>query len=388
MHIRHIQTLFSPEHGGPLHSLTNYCVHQVALGHEVSLRVLEGFPGTSPAVRPSWSVDQRVFSVSPPSKIGYSREFRASLAKDTRPDLFHIHGSWHIALADAARSAGKGGIPYLFEPMGSYSRYEFGRKPLRKALFRSLFQDRILQRAACLHVNSRPEGLFLRSLGIRSPIAVLPVGVDIGRFAENLGAKPADWPVENGLPFVLFLSRIHPTKGIDLLLKAWSGLKGRFPSWNLIVAGTGDEGHVRMYRKLAREEGLGSTCFFVGSLSEAAKVWAMHNASIYVLPSRQENFGNVVAEALACGTPVLTTTSTPWLSSVDGKCGWVCPADISSISSALAEAMAAPESRRATFGAAGRALASANFSIDRVIGDLDRVCKWAAGGQCPSDLLI
>src|ERR1035438_2936698 len=107
MHITRVVGIFSPEHGGPCHSISNYCLGQVKQGHFVSLRVVEGYPHTSPAVRLGPPVDMFVGKVGFPSRLGVSRDLRKQLARDPSPDLYHLHGAWLRVLYYAAAEAKK-----------------------------------------------------------------------------------------------------------------------------------------------------------------------------------------------------------------------------------------------------------------------------------------
>ena len=118
--------------------------------------------------------------------------------------------------------------------MGAYETYARRQKWARKWLFRKLFQDGLLRRAACLHAGSPNEARDLRELGFRTPIAVIPVGVDTTRIMESRAgegtASTAPRPGWAEQPFVLYLARIHPKKGIELLLQAWAEIAVRFPN--------------------------------------------------------------------------------------------------------------------------------------------------------------
>src|SRR5437762_831186 len=120
MHIIRVMGTFSPEHGGPRHSITNYCMGEVERGHRVSLRVLEGFPNTSPAVRLPAPVDMFVGKVEFPPRLGASKELKQKLASDPTPDLYYLHGAWLRCLSYGASEARRRQRPYIVEVMGMY----------------------------------------------------------------------------------------------------------------------------------------------------------------------------------------------------------------------------------------------------------------------------
>ena len=388
--ITHVQGIFSPEHGGPTQSLTNYCQGQVARGHQVSLRVLEGYPNTTPATRLDAPVDMVVSRVDFPSRLGRSAGLRRVLASDRTPDVYHLHGVWLRAMHYAAEEATRRGRPYLVELMGAYEAHPLRQKFLQKWVARQWYQDALLQRAACLHVNSVKEARDLRRLGFRPPIAVVPVGVDTGVIDQRRSRLPpaSPWPLLEGRPFLLFLSRIHPKKGLDLLVRAWAGLDPRFGEWLLVIAGSGDPEYVRQCQRMIEELGLRDRCLWVGQVDESQKIWLYQHAGCYVLPSYSENFGNTVAEALAHETPVITTPHTVWTDLPAEGCGWIAETDPQALRDAISTALDLDASERQRMGRSGRRLIEKRYSLKSVLDQLDRVYTWMLGGPRPDNALI
>src|SRR6185436_14152308 len=139
---------------------------------------------------------------------------------------------------------------------------------------------------------------------------------------------------------VLFLSRLHPKKGVPLLLEAFAGLPSYRRSWTLVVAGGDERGHLTELRALASRLGVDNDVIWTGPLAGEAKRDAYAAAELFVLPSLDDNFGIVVAEALGAGVPVITTHATPWAELIEQDCGWHVPADVDGIRGALREAFA------------------------------------------------
>ena len=211
-------------------------------------------------------------------------------------DRVHLHGCWTFPIWWGAACARKARIPYLVSPHGSLDpvRRAYGR--LRKALAWSLFDKRVLQGATLLHATSEREAGWLReALGAACPpIREAALGVD-AKILDSLPPQPRK-------KTFLFLGRLHPLKGLDLLADAWqkSGLTRE--GWQLHVAGPADGA------TLPEVEGL----TVLPPLHGEAKVQALKSAACLVLPTRTENFGLVVAEALWCKTPVICTKGAPW----------------------------------------------------------------------------
>lgn len=394
LHITHVQGIFSPEHGGPSYSLTNYVKGQVARGHRASVRVLEGFPHTSAAIRLSAPVDMKACAVGFPSRLGVSAALRETLQRDDTPDVYHLHGVWLRAMHYGAVEARRRRRPYVVELMGAYETWARRQKRLTKWVARKWYQDALLERATCLHVNSPKEAQDLRELGFRAPVAIIPVGVDTsvsaGREDDQKEAVTfASAPQIGRRPFVLYLARIHSKKGIELLLKAWAGMERRFSDWQLVVAGAGDPAYVEQCRRLIESLGLGERCQWVGQVDEAQKAWLYQHAGYYVLPSYSENFGNTVAEALAYGTPVITTPHTVWTHLPAEGCGWLAETEVDSLREALGKALDTSPAERQRMGDAGRALVERRYSLTSVVDQIDRVYRWMLGsGERPDDILV
>ena len=406
VNIAHIQGIFSPEHGGPARSLANYCRSQVAAGHRVSVWTLDGFPNTSAAIRLESPVEMHVFPVDKPARLGGSTLMRSQLAQAQPADIYHLHGAWLRAMYYGAVEAQRRQRPYMLELMGMYEPWALQQKWLQKQMARWWFQDRILRDAACLHVNSNQEAGYLRKLGFKPPIAVIPVGVDLENIEKlkaemlksvvsgqsSVVSRPISGQLD-GRPFVLYLSRLHPKKGLDLLIRAWSKLqsgKGSAPcaspsalrasDWRLVIAGTGSPEYVSECRQLAERLGIAGQCLWAGHVDESQKSWLFSHAQCYVLPTSSENFGNVVAEALSHGTPVITTHHTPWTDLPKHHCGWIINNTETELCRALEEAMQLDAKTRKEMGNSGRELVRHKYSLDLACQNILAVYAWVLGG--------
>ncbi len=386
LHIAHLQAGMSPEHGGPTKSLSNYCQNQAKAGHRVSIWTLEGYRNASAAIRLDAPVENHVYPTRPPLQLGRSPDLRRALRSAESPDVFHLHGAWSLVMAYGASEALRRKRPYVVELMGMYESWCLGQKWLQKRILREWFQDRILRHAACLHVNSQKEGEELQAMGFHRPIAVIPVGVDVGSITSAIAQLPpeAPWPEVADRKFILYFSRIHPKKGLDLLIRAWEHLAGRFPEWRLVIAGTGDQGYIDQCLKLAEEVRVAGSCVWTGHVDEPQKTWLLSKAHCYVLPTHSENFGNTVAEALAHRTPVITTVRTPWSDLAPNHCGWQVADAVPAIQAALEESMNKDAASRKAMGDSGLSLVTSRYSLESVTKDMLAVYAWArCGGPKP-----
>jgi glycosyltransferase involved in cell wall biosynthesis len=182
------------------------------------------------------------------------------------------------------------------------------------------------------------EARGLESFGLRAPIAVVPNPVarapelepERGRWREALN-------VDEHTPLFLVLGRVHPVKGIDIAIRALRLVKERLPSAILVIAGPGQPQYDKTLMELARSLGVDSSVRRVPLTMGADKYRLLRDADLLLLPSRQENFGNVVAEALSVGTSAVASHATPWDTLEQSGCGRWVPLDPGAFANAIVE---------------------------------------------------
>jgi glycosyltransferase involved in cell wall biosynthesis len=265
-------------------------------------------------------------------------------------DVVHIHAVFsHASLVAGAACLSKG-VPYVVRPLGSLDPWSLRQRWFRKRVFWYLFVRRMLRKASAIHYTARPEMEMAEAgLGLSGGV-VIPLGV------ENalLEARELALAVP-GAPYVLSLSRIHPKKNIEAFLEAFAGLMKEGPAmrWHYVIAGDGDDSYLRMLRDLVRRHSLEEFVEFVGWQDGEKKERLLRGASLFVLPSFQENFGLGVAEALACGVPVLVTPAVNLAAGIrENRAGWVAGPSASELEAGLREALS-DESELKRRGAAG-----------------------------------
>jgi glycosyltransferase involved in cell wall biosynthesis len=282
------------------------------------------------------------------------------------PDLVHVHGVWSPSMHRVCVFARKHGLPLMISPRGMLTPWALRHRPWKKWLAYRLYQHWDLAAATVLHATADAEAADLRDLGLRNPLAVIPNAVDLPPWREPVfGRSPRT---------VLFLSRIHPKKGLLLLVEAWSRL--RPAHWRCVIAGPDEGGHLAEVRRAVHHAGLEREFSFPGPVEDKEK-WALYQgADLFVLPTYSENFGVVIAEALACGVPVITTRGAPWHELETHQCGWWVETRVAPLAAALQEAMALADAERCDMGRRGRRLVEARYSWDRVGGQMKAVYEW------------
>ena len=281
------------------------------------------------------------------------------LLKKLRPDVVHINGCWQPQLLFFQRAAQSLRIPVVLSPHGMLEPWIVKRHYwTRKWPAIQLYQRGLVKRADYLHATAEKEKDNLLRLGWNARIAVIPNAVNI----EELPLKD-NWRTKRR---IVFMSRLHVKKGIELLLEALSHLKPDLDGYEVIIAGEGEPDYVETLKKAAISLGLSEVVIFVGGVYGAEKVSLLQSADFFVLPTYSENFGIVVAEALACGTPVITTHGTPWKELEDFACGWYVQVGLGALEKHLQKAISAPEEDLKIMGLHGRKLVENKFTVQAV----------------------
>lgn len=311
-------------------------------------------------------VGPRIASYAP----GLSKYLRGE-----RPDIVHQHGVWQftgLAAADFCRCEG---IPLVVSPHGMLSKAAMAGHSVRKRMAWLTYQRAVLAAADVIHVTSEGEMLDVRSMGIRTPAAVIALGVQ----------TPATCPPErrNSSLRAVFLGRLDPLKGVGDLVTAWATVRPE--GWKLTLAGPDNVGYAARLRRLISQAALENVVEIPGPLWGADRDALLAAADLLILPSHTENFGLVVAEALAQGVPVVTTTATPWECVAEAGCGWVVPSGVEGISAGLAAACAIDRATLRGMGQLGWQFAHDRLKWDVVGRHLADVYRWLVrGGAIPS----
>lgn len=271
-------------------------------------------------------------------------------------DYLQGESMWIPLSHDILSIARKNNIPYTFVPRGSLEPWSLKQKWLKKKLAMMLYQKKDIQNAACILATADMERNNLRKLGFTNPIAVIPNGIDISEYpcrkeSEKINVKKQ----------ILFLSRIHYKKGIELLIEAWQEIYKDFSDWNVVIAGNGEEQYISKLKTMITEKGLGESMIIVPPLFGQEKYNLYKESSLFILPTYSENFGMVIAEALACGVPAITTKNAPWEILVTENIGWWIDLSITEIKKTLKEAMSQNKDKLFDMGQKGSKVVYDNY---------------------------
>jgi len=303
------------------------------------------------------------------NRLGGLLEFRKKLNL-SNPDLLHGHGLWQMPVHQMAKMARKNKIPYIITPRGMLEPWSLEQKIFKKKIALSLFQNKDLKNADCIHATATLEAENIRNLGYVNPIAVIPNGIDLKAFPNF---KKSQTVVKK----ILFLSRIHQKKGIENLIEAWSQITTSVKEdWSIAIVGNGEEKYIEELQNLLIEKGLSEQIFIKGPMYGEDKLKEYQDADLFVLPTYSENFGIVIAEALACNTPVITTKGTPWEELETTQSGWWIDIGIEPLKAALEEALQTPPETLQQMGENGRKLVEEKYSIEAVAKQMLELYEW------------
>jgi len=289
-------------------------------------------------------------------------------AIDSSVDLVHIHGVWSPSLAFAAIVARQRGIPFIISPHGALAIEALKHKKYKKKIALLIYQKWILNKARLLVATANIELDNIRELGLLPPIAIIPNGVDKSDLSNECST---DALAERK---ILFLSRVHPIKGLVNLVNAWDTI--RQAGWKIIIAGPDEENHTEDLKRIVSQKNMGEYFEFVGLVSGARREKMFQNADLFILPSFSENFGIAIAEALIRGVPVITTTGAPWQDLVDNECGWWVEPTAECIADAIRQGISKTKEELESMGRRGRDLCVKKYTWDGV-GELAfKTSQW------------
>ena len=337
--------------GGPSRSVPQTCEHLSQLGIDIIILTRNSISPVSIPISKSLQVKFLSFK----ELIFFGRTI-----SNQEVDLIHLQHIWDPYLHVMAWWARRKKIPYIVTPRGMLEPWILEQNSWKKKLGLFLYQSKDLRKARLIHATCELEKSNIRHLGFQNEIRIIPNGIDlkeIKKIKTNYGTKK-----------MVFLSRIHPKKGIELLLSAWREIETE--GWTLEIAGNGESQYIEQLKKAAYDL---SNVQFLGPVFGEDKWNFLRSGDIMVLPTYSENFGIVVAEALAVGVPVITTKGTPWQDLNTQNCGWWIELSLPELKSSLSQGMKATTSQLTTMGINGIAMVKDKYDIKAVAKNMKKL---------------
>ena len=355
-------TSFRPDYGGPARSVAGLADAIAGSGNEVGIWA------------PDNSAKSCVFLESKSKVKRFDNRIEMVLDEFGPIDLLHDNGIWlshnhHIALLCKQHR-----IPRVVSTRGMLETWALRHKWLKKFVAWNLYQRRDLRNSHAIHTTSisEAETVHARKLGpdvwmVGNPLK-LPHHETLSRIHDKSFRTNR---------VALFVGRLHPVKGLPLLLNAWADQ--RVKKWRLIIAGPDECNHRAQLTEIVMRRELTNQVEFVGPLNGDEKLLAMVNADLFVCPSYTENFGLAIAEALACGLPVITTTGTPWIALRELGIGWYVEPTQIGIQQALADATTSSSNKLSEMGRIGSEYVRRNFQSESIGEQMIRLYRQLLG---------
>lgn len=370
----HVVASLAPKDGGPSRTVT-HLTDALVQHTDIGVTLLTQSLPNDPTIESQCSqVDRHVLYHHSRLMLKSGWPMRRELARATMQKdiaLVHSHGLWLPVNHWTSRAARKMRAPLIIQPRGMLEPWAINHKAFKKRLAMLLFQQRDIDTAKAIIATSLPEYQNLRSLGLKQPIAIIPNGVVI----DTDTTRPNNTCLKNKQDerSVLFLSRIHPKKGLFNLLEAWAQISPK--GWRLKIAGPDEGGHLQEVMAKARQLNIVSSLDYLGEVNGELKSATYQSADLFVLPTFSENFGIVVTEALSHGLPVITTKGTPWADLKTFDCGWWIDIGVEPLMVALRDAMALKDEDRREMGSRGKKYVT-RYGWDKIARKTAEVYLW------------
>ena len=302
-------------------------------------------------------------------EFAFSQDLTIWLIKHIKNyDLIHIHGIFSYPSTIAMAIARWHRVPYIVRPYGMLCRWSLEQKRLKKQIYLNLIEKDNLEGSNLLHFTAIQEQEEVRELNFKYQSFVLPLGLNIPlRIDQSKQKLHNHYQIPSEIPIILFLSRIHEKKGLDLLITALSQINQDF---RLIIAGSGDNSYEQQIQELIVSKKLSDQVIWAGFVEGELKNILLQGSDLFALTSYSENFGIAVLEALAVGLPVLVTEGVALSSIVaENDLGFVTDLDINFIASTIQKALNNPHELKEK-GSRAKEFILSNYTWDKIACNL------------------
>ncbi len=286
-----------------------------------------------------------------------------------QPEVVHIHAIWTPWLHKMHRWAHKVGAKVVLSPHGMLAPWAMAHKRWKKLLPWYLYQKGDVAKADLIHTTVPLETQWVRDLGFTNSIVEVPLGVDLpkdGLLRDCVARNDEHAPTRHrerseviqnaAIHTLLFVGRIYPVKGLDLLIRAWDSVDTA--GWKLRLVGPDQAGYMQVLKDMCKSKNVE----FAGPLYGEDLQQAYASSRALILPSYSENFGAIVLDELSYGLPVLTSENTPWNFLQEKGCGWHFPTRVDALAETLKKLFAASDEQLKKMGAKGRQLVEENYT--------------------------
>lgn len=282
-------------------------------------------------------------------------------------DVIHVQGLWSIfptLFGIIAKVIS--GASLIVSPRGMLETWSLKQGELKKKLALFTYQGYLFRLTDTFHVTADEESKSLSMIVPKNRNVVIPNGIHTSSFRD------ANHLLNSEERTILFLSRIHQKKGIEMLVNAWDSLASNWPNWKVRIVGDGDKTYIESLKRLIIKKNV-TNITVEGPLYGEDKIEAYASCDLFVLPTYSENFGIVIAEALASSVPVVTTTGTPWSEIATWNCGEYIEPNLNALINALEKWMEFTPESRMKAGLIGKRLIQTKYSLEFVAQSFEKL---------------
>ncbi len=295
--------------------------------------------------------------------------------KECRFELIHTQGIWNPFYNYSVKTARRFSVPYVISPRGTLEPWAYAHNGWKKKIAMFLYEKSNLNKANCILATADAEAMNIRKLFPDVPIAVIPNGIDLNEYPLR-----SDDTIDRINKDILFLSRINPKKGVDMLISVWAKIHDQYPEWKVKIVGPcDDEKYLESLKKQIANYNLGNCISLHEPVYGEEKYRLYSHSSLFVLPTYSENFGMVVAEAMSCGLPVITTTGAPWECLRQHKLGWWIEPEENQLEEALKDALDSGDARLVEMGKRASYYVKQTYDSKEVSKMMVEVFEWILG---------
>lgn len=327
---------------------------------------------------------------------GYSKKELEEWIVSEHFGIIQAQSMWDLQYHTLSHIAYKHHIPYIITPRGMLEPWSLSQSKWKKKLALALYQMRDLKRAACIFTTAEMEAQHVRDLGVKVPMSVIPNGIETDRYVCRTS-------MDGVKKQILFLSRVHVKKGIELLMEAFAHLYKDFSDWSVVIVGNGEADYIESLKLKVESLELEDCIKILPPVFGEAKTKLYQESSLFCLPSYSENFGMVIAEAMSCGVPAITTNGTPW-QLLNGNCctmgasldmlgdnkrtGWCIELSVENLEKTLRESMSMDSVALYEMGQRGSRMINENFNYRSVAKKTKELYEWIAVSDAKPEFVI
>jgi glycosyltransferase involved in cell wall biosynthesis len=349
-----------------------------------SIKVLGMVDAYTESDRLGWcSISPETFEIKGPRSFGFAKGMGAALER-FRPEIQHVHGLWmYCSLVNYWYHHQKQ-TPYVVSPHGMLAPWAIKNSAWKKRLAGWAFEKSHLAQAACLHALCESERDSIRSFGLKTPVCVIPNGIDLPQRQGYIAPWAEQVPA--GKKVLLYLGRLHPKKGLVNLLRAWRQVSvdtKRHSDWVLALVGWDQGGHEIELQRLSVKLGIDQSVLFLGPQFDIAKQACYENADAFILPSFSEGLPMTVLEAWAYGLPVLMTPQCNIPDGFANNAAIKVEPTHEEIALGLITLFSLTDAERKEMGHNGLSLIKQKFTWQKIAGEMCAVYQWILGGGSP-----